>query len=144
MLMCAIGLLFGTILSVRHQELIDVDAPEAVSTSGCFFLLSARSHRSLQATYLCEQQTSSGFQRLATIYTIPKAFFIWALVLFVVQMSCVVLSPLPQPLGLLGGTVFIGVALAVFKALNPGYCYSSFFRIPFLCRAQAKKDYTPV
>jgi hypothetical protein len=98
------------------------------------------------ATFLDDQQTASGFKRLATIYAIPKAFFIWALILFVVQAAAFIIAPLPLLYGFLTGAVLISVAFALLKTLIPECCvyipFSACASLPFF--SKQRKDDAPV
>lgn len=117
LLLCATGILVAALLRHRHEKVAQYDPGNA-------------------ATFLEEHDVAdTGFQSLATVYSIPRAFFIWALVLFATQSSCFLLSSLPFPFGLLSGAIIAIVGLTVWKTLNPSHRLSrvlSFSHIPAL------------
>jgi hypothetical protein len=100
-----------------------------------------RSHGEMDAveaaTFLDDQQTISGFQRLATLFAIPKALFIWSAILFCIQIAATLFALLPEPYVYLVAAALGGVACAIFKAAFPEYQIPS---PPRLIRKQKSAD----
>lgn len=58
---------------------------------------------------------------LAIVFTLPRAAFIWALVLFTIQASCILFCAVPFDLGIFFGIVLLAIALGIWRILNPSH-----------------------
>ncbi|KAI0315004.1 hypothetical protein OF83DRAFT_1174249 [Amylostereum chailletii] len=100
MALCIAGLIFSTVLSHQHQHLERIDTGEA-------------------ASYLSDRRTATGFRPLAIVYSLPKALFVWALVLFAIQAACMAFCSMPFPCFVLSVSVVAAASVAVWRTITP-------------------------
>ncbi|VDC02733.1 unnamed protein product [Peniophora sp. CBMAI 1063] len=58
---------------------------------------------------------------LAIIFCLPRASFIWALILFVIQASCILFCSVPLNFGIVFGALILASAAGIWKILNPSH-----------------------
>jgi len=105
LLLCIFGLIMTSVLLREQRGLVDTNAASA-------------------AVYLDDRKTKScGFQPIAIVHSLPKALFVWALLLFAVQgfwMTFAGLTPHILIATLLPiAAVLVAVCACIWRALHP-------------------------
>ncbi|KAH8996383.1 hypothetical protein EDB92DRAFT_1843632 [Lactarius akahatsu] len=105
LLLCAFGLIMTSVLLREQRGLVDTNAATA-------------------AVYLDDRNTTScGFQPIAIVHSLPKALFVWAMLLFAIQGFWMTFSGLPPHLLVSTlfpiGAVLVVVCACIWKALHP-------------------------
>ncbi|KAI0064358.1 hypothetical protein BV25DRAFT_1823342 [Artomyces pyxidatus] len=99
-LLCSASLIITTILHHQHQALSGMQPTQ--------------SHG-----WLAQHNTASRFKPLAIVYALPKALFVWALVLFVCQAFWAVFSNLSLVYWIVTAAVLFSVSLLIWNILSP-------------------------
>ncbi|KAH9042552.1 hypothetical protein EDB85DRAFT_2139121 [Lactarius pseudohatsudake] len=105
LLLCAFGLIMTTVVLREQRGLVDTNAATA-------------------AVYLDDRNTTNcGFQPIAIVHSLPKALFVWAMLLFAIQGFWMTFAGLPPHLLVSTlfpiGAVLVVVCACIWKALHP-------------------------
>jgi hypothetical protein len=113
-----------SVLLWEQRGLLNTNAATAVSIVTSFYIVSVVNLDVRQAVYLDDRNTKScGFQPIAIVHSLPKALFVWTLLMFTIQgfwMTFASLFPL-LPLSTLFpiAAVLVVVCVTIWKVLHP-------------------------
>ena len=113
-----------SVLLREQQNLFDPYGATGVSIVTPFYTVSVINFDVRQAVSLYERKTKRyGFQPIAIVYSLPKALFVWTLLLFGIQgfwMIFADLSPLlPRSTLFPIAAVLVVVCVTIWKVLHP-------------------------
>ncbi|KZV67872.1 hypothetical protein PENSPDRAFT_653691 [Peniophora sp. CONT] len=81
------------------------------------------------------QSQKGNMMPLAIVFSLPRAAFIWSLVLFAIQALCILFCAIPFNFGVIFGIILFLIAFGIWRTLNPSHCLvciPSITRIPIL------------